>query len=224
MATTSKTTTASPAPIVTDGDEHPFLTPRRIRQFGIGGAVILVVALAVWFTITSRQRKESYAAIELERARDAASQMNFGVATQGFTRIASAYAGTAAAFEATLGIAQTRLVAGQNELAISTLSDFLKTNPPPLYSAPANSLLGAAFENTKKYPEAEAAYRKAASIATVDYLKASSLLDAARAARLANRIDEAKAIYNEVISKYPDTGAMTEARVRLAEMTAAPTA
>jgi tetratricopeptide (TPR) repeat protein len=222
MATTSKTATPNPPPASLDGDEHPFLTPQRIRIFGIGGAAVLVLALAVWFVITSRQRKESYAALELERARDAAAQMNFGVATQGFTRIASAYAGTSAAFEATLGIAQTRLVAGQNELAISTLTDFLKTNPPPLYSAPANALLGAAYENTKKYAEAEAAYRKAAGIATVDYLKASNLLDAGRAARLANRTDEAKALYNEIITKYANTGAKTEAEVRLAEMTAVP--
>ena len=53
----------------------------------------------------------------------------------------------------------------------------------------------------------------------MDYLKASSLLDAGRAAQLAKKPDEAKAIYNEIITKYGKTGAMTEAQVRLAELT-----
>ena len=225
MATTGKASTAPATPIpataVAGMDDLPFLTPQRIRLLGIGAAVLLVVGLAVWFTITAGRRKESFAAAALEQARDAAAQNNFGVAVQGFTRVATSYSGTAAAYEATLGIAQTRLVADQNELAISTLTDFLRTNPPPLYASPANNLLGTAYENTGKFAEAVAAYRKAATLATVDYLKASSLLDAGRAAQLAGKPDDAKAIYNEIISKYGKTGALTEAQVRLAELTAA---
>ena len=220
MATTRKAATPAPAAVTTDTDDLPFLTPQRIRLLGIGGAVLLVVALAIWFTITAGRRKESFAAAALEQARDAAAQNNFGVAVQGFTRVATTYSGTAAAYEATLGIAQTRLVADQNELAISTLTDFLRTNPPAIYASPANGLLGTAYENTGKFAEAEAAYRKAASMATEDYLKASSLLDAGRAAQLAKKPDEAKAIYNEIITKYGKTGAVTEAQVRLSELTA----
>jgi TolA-binding protein len=224
MATTGKASASPassiPAAAVGASDDLPFFTPQRIRLLGIAGAVVLVVGLAVWFTITAGRRKESFAAAALEQARDAAAQNNFGVAVAGFTKVASTYSGTAAAYEATLGIAQTRLVADQNELAISTLTDFLRTNPPPLYAAPANSLLGTAYENTGKFAEAVAAYRKASSLATVDYLKASSLLDAGRAALLAKKPDEAKAIYNEIITKFGKTGAMTEAQVRLAELTA----
>ena len=221
MASTSRAPSPAPATVVADAGEQPFLTPKRIRLLGIGGAVLLVVVLAAWFMVTAGRRKESFAAAALEQARDAAAQGNFGVAVQGYTRIASTYSGTSAAYEATLGIAQTRLVADQNELAISTLSDFLRSNPPPLYAAPANNLLGTAYENTGKFAEALAAYRKAASLATVDYLKASSLLDAGRAAQLAKKPDEAKSIYNEIITKYAKTGALTEAQVRLAELTAA---
>ncbi len=219
MATTSKSATPDSAATDPLADESPFLTPRRIRLLGIGGAVLLVAALIVWFMVTAGRRKETYAAGELERARDAAAQGNLGVAVQGYTRISTAYAGTSAAYEAQLGIAQARLVNGQNELAISSLNDFIHSNPPATYSAPAYGLLGTAYENTGKFSEAVTAYRKASDLATVDYLKASSLLDAGRAASLAHKTDDAKAIYQEIITKYSKTGALSEAQVRLAELT-----
>ncbi len=220
MAATTKTALPASAPTADATEGEPFLTPQRIRVLGIAGAVVLVAALVIWFTITAGRRKQAYAAAALEQCRDAAAQANFGVAVQCYTRVASTYNGTQSGYEATLGIAQTHLIAGQNELAITGLVDFLKTNPPPEAGAPANSLLGTAYENVNKFPEAVAAYRKASDLATVDYLKASSLLDAARAALLANKVDDAKRFYNEIITKYAKSGATTEAQVRLAEINA----
>jgi outer membrane protein assembly factor BamD (BamD/ComL family) len=217
MAATGKTPIA---PVPETAPEQPFLTPERIRLLGYAGAGVLVIALAIWFTITAGQRKQSYAATALEQCRDAAAQANFGVAVQCYTKVVSSFSGTPSAYEATLGIAQTHLVAGQNELAITGLQEFLRTNPPPEAGSPASGLLGTAFENVGKFAEAEAAYRKASDFATVTYLKANALLDAGRAAYLAHKVDDAKAIYNEIITKYAKSGAMTEAQVRLAEITA----
>lgn len=218
MAKTS--TTATPASAVTDGTPNPFLTPQRIRMFGIAGAVVLVLGLIVWFVITAGRRKETYAAAALEQAEAAASQGQTGVAVQGYTRVTTMYGGTAAAYEASLGIAKSRLVAGQNELAATTLTAFLRTNPPAQYASSANSLLGTANENLAKFVDAESAYRKAADLANADYLKAADLMDAGRAARLAGKPDDAKSLYQEIIQKYPKTGVLSEAQVRLAEMTA----
>ena len=130
-------------------------------MLGYVGAALVLIAAAAWFMVTANQRKEQYAARALDEARNAAEQGNIGVAVQGFTRVATSYKGTSAAYEAALGIAQARLVSGQNELAIASLTDFLKTNPPAFYAAPANGLLGTAYENTTRWAEAEAAYRKA---------------------------------------------------------------
>jgi TolA-binding protein len=219
MATTNPNA-ISPAASAIAADETPFLNPQRIRLFGIAGAVVLVVALAIWFTITAGRRKDAYAAAALEQARDAAAGGNFGVAMQGFNKVVSGYSGTSAAYEATLGIAQARLVNQQNELAATGLTDFLKTNPPAEFAASANALLGTADENVGKFAEAEAAYRKSADLATMDYLKAATLLDAGRAAMLAKKRDEARAIYQEIVTKYPKTDAVTEAQLRLSELTA----
>ena len=217
MATTVE---SNPTTSAASGGSTPYFTPQRIRQFGIAGAVLLVVALVTWFAITAGKRKEAFAARELELGRSQAEQGNLAAAVEQFNKVATSYSGTSAAFDATLGIAQARLVNGQNELAIVGLQDFLKTNPPATFASPANGLLGTAFENTAKFAEAAAAYRKAADLAPVDYLKATALLDQGRALRLAGKKDEAAAVYRELVTKFAATSVKTEAQIRLAELTA----
>ncbi|MEO5798687.1 MAG: tetratricopeptide repeat protein [Gemmatimonadales bacterium] len=214
-------TTVEPTPMTASGDSNdtPFFTPQRIRQFGIAGAVVLVIALVAWFAITAGKRKEAFAARELEVGRSMAEQGNLGGAVEQFNKVSKSYSGTSAAYDATLGIAQARLVNGQHELAIGSLQEFIKSNPPANYASPANSLLGTAYENTGKFVEAAAAYRKAADLSTLDYLKATALLDQGRALRLAGKKDEAIAVYKEILTKFAETSSKTEAQVRLSELT-----
>ena len=53
----------------------------------------------------------------------------------------------------------------------------------------------------------------------MDYLKAQYLLSAARAYGNAGKVDEAVKALQTIIDKYPKTTALTEAKVRLAELT-----
>ncbi len=198
-----------------------FLTPARVRLLSIAAVVVAVAAVAVWFVITSSNRKEAFAAQALDQARNTAEQGNLADAVQQFERITESYGGTAAAQEATIGMAQARLVAGQTELAISTLEDYTGSNPPANYASPAWGLLGTGYENVKRFDEATAAYRKAADLATIGYLKATLLLDAGRSARLAGKADAAREIYEQIVADYGDTPARNEAEVRLAELLAA---
>lgn len=214
----SQVTSAASSPVTAD-EAAPFLTPQRIRLFSYVGVAVLVVVAAAWFISTASKRKQVYAARALDEARNAAEQGNMAVAVQGFTKVTTSYGGTPAAYEAALGIAQARLVSGQNELAIASLTSFLKENPPATYAAPANGLLGTAYENTSHWVEAGAAYQKAAEEYDVDYLKASALLDAGRAARLGGKRDEAIAIYRQILDKFGKTAAQTEAQIRMAELT-----
>ncbi len=213
MAMIAEPTTTEPF-----SDEQPILTPQRLRLLAIIGGVVAVVAVVAWFMITAGNRKEAFAAQAVEEARAAAEQGNLPLAVQQFEKVTTTYAGTAAAFDATLGMVQARLVNDQSELAIATLTEFLGNSPPATYAAPANGLLGTAYENTGKFGEALAAYRKASGLATTDYLKATYLLDAGRAARLSGDATQATAIYREIIDTYGETAATTEARVRLAEL------
>jgi tetratricopeptide (TPR) repeat protein len=221
MATSADTAQPSPASADAGAPDGPFLTPARIRLLSIAAAVVAVVAVVVWFVITSGQRKEAFAAQALDQARTVAEQGNLADAVQQFERITESYGGTNAAHEATIGMAQARLVAGQTELAISTLESYTATNPPANYASPAWSLLGTGYENVKRFDDAAAAYRKAADLASIDYLKATLLLDAGRAAQLAGKSDLARQVYEQIVADFGDTPSRSEAEVRLAEITAA---
>lgn len=206
------------------GQSSPATTPtpwyrdRNRLAVAAGVAVVLIGAL-VWFIVTSNRRKEDFAQRGLNQARTAAEAGNLPLASSELQKVIQTYAGTDAATEAVLTLNQVRMVNGQNELAAVGLRDFLATNPDEKYLAPANGLLGAALENAKRFADAAAAFQKASATATLEYLKARYLIDAGRAYRSAGKGPEAIAAYRTVIEKYPKSSGVTEAKVRLAELT-----
>jgi outer membrane protein assembly factor BamD (BamD/ComL family) len=188
----------------------------RILGGVIGG--IAVIAAAVWFVSTSSSRKEEFAARALQSARQAAEAGNLPLAASELQKVSTTYQGTRAGTEAVLSLNQVRLLNNQAELAVVGLREFAATNPKG-YVAQTQALLGVALENTKKPAEAAAAYLAAANAAEVDFLRAQYLLDAGRAWTQAGKPDEAAKAYRELIAKYEKTPALTEAKVRLAELT-----
>jgi TolA-binding protein len=112
------------------------------------------------------------------------------------------------------------MASGQSELAAANLSEFVAKKPAPRFAAPAYGLLGEAQENAKKFAEAAAAYEQASANAELSFVKASYLVDAGRAYRLAGKPQDAIRAYRTVVEKYPDAPAVNEAKVRLGELTA----
>ena len=193
---------------------------RDRTRLAIAGAVALVVlALAVWLVLTSNRRKEEFAARSLNQARTAAEAGNLPLASSELQKLIETYKGTDAATEAVITLNQVRMVNGQSELAVVGLRDFLATDPDAKYRAPAWGLLGVALENVAKFAEAGDAFKRASEAATIDYLRARHLIDAGRAYRAAGKQAEATAAYRTIIEKYPSSSSVTEAKVRLAEMT-----
>ena len=216
MATTVEPTRTGPA-------EAPAATTpwyRRHQRYVLAGIVILaVLALAAWFVMASGKRKEEFAARSLNQARAAAEAGNLPLASSELQRLISAYQGTDAASEAVITLNQVRMVNGQSELAVVGLREFLAAKPKQQYVPPATGLLGAALENSKHWVEAANAYTQASNAADVDYLKAEYLVDAGRAFREGGRSEDAAKAYRTVLQKYPRTPSVTEAEVRLAELT-----
>ena len=216
MATTVEATRTSPP-----GPPAP-ATPwyqNRQRYIVAGVVVLAILALVAWFVVASAKRKEEFAARSLNQARTAAEAGNLPLASSELQKLIAAYKGTDAASEAVITLNQVRLINGQSELAVVGLREFLNTEPPEQYRTPALGLLGAALENAKRWVEAGNAYNEASKAAEVEYLKAKYLVDAGRAFTQGGKTDEAARAYRTVLEKYPESQSVTEAEVRLAELT-----
>ncbi|HEU4699758.1 MAG TPA: tetratricopeptide repeat protein [Gemmatimonadales bacterium] len=214
--TTSQTTNTPQGGPATPARRAPGGQKRTLIAVGIGAAV---VAVGGYIALAGGGRKEQFAQRQLLEARGLAETGQLAQASADFQKIITTYGGTDAAAEAAISLNQARLVNGQTELAVVGLRDFLKTGPKAQFAVPANGLLGSALENAQKYGEAAAAYEKAADLATESYLKSDYLVNAGRAYRLAGKPGEAERIYRTVIEKYSTTPSVTEAQVRLAELT-----
>ncbi|HEY8258427.1 MAG TPA: tetratricopeptide repeat protein [Gemmatimonadales bacterium] len=191
----------------------------RNRQLIVAGVTIAAVCLIAWFLVTSGKRKEAFAARSLSQARATAEAGNLPLASSELQKLIQTYKGTDAASEAVITLNQIRLLNGQGELAAVGLRDFLASKPDRKYLAPTNGLLGASLENSRKWADAGDAFARASETADVEYLKARYLIDAGRAYAEAGKKTEAATAYRTVITKYPKSSSLTEAQVRLAELT-----
>ena len=191
----------------------------RNRQLVAGAIVLAIVAAVTWFVVTSNKRKEEFASRSLSQARETAEAGNLPLASSELQKLIQTYKGTDAASEAVITLNQVRLVNGQGELAAVGLRDFLASKPAAKYVAPANGLLGASLENSGKWSDAGDAFSRASAAADVEYLKAHYLVDAGRAYTEAGKKDQAAAAYRAVIQRFPKSSSLTEANVRLAELT-----
>jgi outer membrane protein assembly factor BamD (BamD/ComL family) len=216
MATTveAKSRQQAPAPVAAP----PWY---QVHQRKLLAALIVLAGLAIvaWFVMASGKRKEQFAARNLNQARAAAEAGNLPLASSELQKLITTYKGTDAAHEAVITLNQVRMVNGQSELAAAGLRDFVASKPPVKYLAPAYGLMGAALENSKRWLDAANAYTQASSTAEVPYLKANYLVDAGRAYRSAGRPEDAAKAYRAILDKYPDAPSVTEALVRLAELT-----
>ena len=206
------------APAAESADPMTWVRAHQKLVLGIAG-VVVVLALGTWVVMETGQRRQLRAAEALDQARNIAESGNLPLAASELQKIIETFSGTDAATEAVVTLNQVRMVNGQSELAVVSLQEYLKTNPKKVYKVPAQGLLGEALENAGRPEEAGAAYLGAAEDAEVDYLKAQYLLSAARAYANAGKVEEAVKALQTIIDKYSKTTALTEARVRLAELT-----
>lgn len=183
-----------------------------------GGLAIVVIAGLLWWNHISTRQSEERAGTALNEARLAFETKNYPLASSELSRVAENYSGTRAAQEATILLAQIRLLQGQNQQAIDQLTTFAP-KAGSAYRAQAYALLGAAYDNLAHPSEAAAAYEQAAAAAEMDFLKAQFLSDAGRAWVSAGDSAKALAAYQTIVTKYDSLGAATEAKVRLGELT-----
>jgi len=188
------------------------------RTFLTGSAAVIVAALAVTGWWSNRQETERRAERALQSARSSAEVGNLPLATSDLARLVSTYGSTRAAQEATLLLAQVRMVQNQSALVVSDLRRFLQSGPREEFRGPANGLLGAALEETGQFTDAAKAYQAAADATPYHGVKAQYLLDAARTAQAAGDTGTAASLYERIAADYNGTAGAVEAEVRLGEL------
>ena len=181
-------------------------------------AILIVAAVLVVWTASSTRRSELIAGRQLQGARYAFDNSNLPLAASELARINENYSGTNAAAEGRLLLAQVRLTQGQAQQAVELLKDWA-SGSGGAFRAQAFGLLGAAYENLGKAREAAEAYQNGAERARMSFLKAQMLSDAGRAWAAAGDTTKAIAAYRRIVDDMPKEPAVTEATVRLGELT-----
>ena len=188
------------------------------RTATVGAAILALAAASVWFWMSARERRENFGERALQGARTSAEAGNLPLATSDLARLVSTYGGTRAAQEATLLLAQVRLVQNQAALVVSDLRRFVQSGPREEFRGPGNGLLGAALEETGQFADAVKAYQAAADATPYHGIKAQYLIDAARTAQAAGDTGTAARLYERVATDYNGTAGAVEAEVRLGEL------
>ena len=183
----------------------------------VGILVGLGAVLFVW-NLWSTRTAERTAGARLEQARLAVDSRNFKLAASELSQVVENYAGTLAAQEATILLAQAYLGQGQSQQAIALLKRFAP-GAGKAYQAQAYGLLGAAYENVAHPKDAADAYQRASEAARFPFLRAQFLSDAGRAWVAAGDTTRALAAYRAISEGADSSGAAIEAKVRIGELT-----
>jgi tetratricopeptide (TPR) repeat protein len=177
----------------------------------------LGVVLVAWNLLSARSAEQS-ASRQLTQGRLALASKNYLLAASVLSQVVENFAGTRAAQEGSIALAQVRLAQGQTQSAIDVLQRFAPRAGRD-YQAQAYGLLGAAYENVARWRDAATAYAKASTAAPFPFLRAQFLSDAARAWLAAGDTTQAVAAYRTIVQKLDSTSSVGEAKVRLGELT-----
>ena len=219
MATT---VTSTGQPAASEGNALTWLTEwiKGHRQAATYAGVVIVLAAGLFgWNLLSTKTAERNAGSQLEQGRLALESKNYPLAASVLAQVVENYAGTHAAQEGTILLAQVRLAQGQTQQAIDVLQRYAPKADKD-FRAQAYGLLGAALENALKPQDAAAAYEQAAAAgAQFPFLRAQFLSDAGRAWVAGGDTAKALAAYRTIAQQLDSTSAAGEAKVRIGELT-----
>jgi predicted negative regulator of RcsB-dependent stress response len=183
----------------------------------IGVVVALAAGLYGWSLLSAKTAEQS-AGRQLDQGRLALDSKNYPLAASVLSQVVENYAGTHAAEEGSLLLAQVRLAQGQTSQAIAVLERYAP-KASKYFRAQTYGLLGAAYENALRPRDAAGAYQRAADDALYPFLRAQYLSDLGRAWLAVGDTAKALAAYRTIAEKLDSTSAAGEAKVRVGELT-----
>ena len=188
----------------------------------MGVAAIAILFVGAWFYRSMGQKKADRAESAYFQARQAMASGNAPLALTDLRNVTTRYKGTPGAAQAALTIAQILYDQGKFQEGMAELEKVAGSRPEEM--APAvHVMLGAGYEGLRQFDKAAAEYRTAAEVTRFPNDAAAFKASAARAFMAGGKPDSARVIWAELAAD-PEGSMVSEARVRLGELTAAPVA
>lgn len=191
------------------------------KQRVILGVVAIVLLFGgAWFYRRSTQIKAARAESAYFRARQAMMAGNATLAVTDLRNVTIRYKGTAGSAQAALALAQILYDEGKYREGIAELDKVAGSSPEEL-RASIHVLRGVGHEGLKQFDQAAAEYQAAAEVTRFPKDASAFRASAARALMAGGKPDGARAIWAELAAE-PAGSMVSEARVRLGELTAKP--
>jgi predicted negative regulator of RcsB-dependent stress response len=187
----------------------------------IGAAVIVVAAIGFWFYGRNQQIKETNAQRALLNAKQSLTSNNLQLAQTDLKAVYDRYGSTEAGVEAAMLLAQLSYDAGKPQDGISMLEKAAGSGAASRVEPTIRSLQGDGYAQMGKLGEAAKQYQAAAAATPFALEKAYFQAKAARAFQAAGDTAQARQLWT-ALAEDPTSSAVSEARVRLGELTAAP--
>jgi tetratricopeptide (TPR) repeat protein len=191
---------------------------RRNARWVVAAVGLMVVAVAVAIVVVqSRTTAEREASLALMRAQAATSNGNYTEALPQLEALAGRWGSTPAGREGRLFLGAGQLAAGNAAAAEQAYRKFLASRPGDnLAESTARRGLAGSLTDQGKYADGANEYQKTAAISG-NPLAAEDWLQAGLAFLKAGQRDAAVQAFQEIVSKYPRSSVVAEARVRLRE-------
>lgn len=219
----TKTGEAARPPMELDADSLLDTLKAKQREITVTAIAIVAIGGAAYLWRESVIKKDERAERALATAASSYFQGNKALAQSDLDKMAERYKGTAAGVQGSMMLAQIMFELGKWDDGIKKLESARGASVSDRFSPAIDGLIGGALADQKKYDEAAKHYQAAADKAPFAADKDLYRAEAARVLVLAGKKDDARKIWTEIASRR-DSPAVGEAKIRLGELNAAPSA
>jgi predicted negative regulator of RcsB-dependent stress response len=185
------------------------------------GAAVVIAGIVAWYVPHDRLIKSGVADKMLLDAKQSIQSGNVQLAESDLKKVADRYPKLPSGVEAGMLVGQLRLDRGDVAGAVTYLQGLVAQTEGTVAAASARGLLADALSQSNKPADAAAEYERAAGATTMPNEKALLMSKAGYAWMNANRIPEARKVWQSLATSPESQGLSAEAKVRLGELDAA---
>lgn len=219
----TRTGASARPPVAPDRGAESFVEWAQLNSRAIIiGVVVVALAVAGWWLYrTNREARFAQAETALARAGQSLATNNVPLAMTDLQRVVEGFAGTPAAREAALMLAQLHYDRGEHQKGVDVLQSVLDDAEATGLGAPVQVLIADGQMELGKFPEAAASYLRAAEMTPFAMEQANDSASAARAYAAGGNVEAAAAIWRALAAD-EESPVRGEALIRLGELQAEP--